>query len=351
MFSTRKICPIIWAVACFAILPLSDARASDDAPTISYVNGHYPNAPGDYPTYNIYSMKIDGTDKKTLTSDGDSITGGWSPDGKQIAYTHRLPTRMVLNGQKVGRSHRLADLWVMNRDGSNKHELLHLEGVLNGPEWSPDGKTITFNYIPQEELNEPTLHHQSPYSIYCVNADGAGELKLLKKYSPHGRFSPDGKMEAFVVLSSDRLTVHVADADGSNDHPLVDPSTYPTAEGPVWSPDGKRIAFAAMTGHADPEKGFVSEQGIFTANPDGSDVRKIVGDPKWFCTQPSWSPKGDQIAYSCLAVPGCSGFVNRGNSKTPPPPCVREMFLISLAEPDAKPIDLGEGMAPEFSPR
>jgi len=327
-----------------AIFPLSHAQASDAVPTVSY-------SYGDYPSYDIHTIKIDGTEDRALTSDGRSVGhGGWSPDGQRIVFVHGLSVPKPHSHDKEHGSQHSLELCVMNRDVSNSHVLLQREGALNGPEFSLDGKTIIFNYTSDEELKNSSVRHQPPYSTYSMNADGTGEPRLLKQYATRGNLSPDGKMQVFLVLT-DRLTLHVANADGSNDHLLVDPATYSSALEPAWSPDGKRIAFAGTTSHQMFEKGFMNLQGIFTAKPDGSDVRQIAGNPDWFCGYPSWSPKGDHIAYSCNSVPGCSGHESSNGTTTPGPPCVHEMFVISLKEHNAKPVPFGVGMAPEFSPR
>jgi TolB protein len=58
-------------------------------------------------------------------------------------------------------------------------------------------------------------------------------------------------------------------------------------DGPSWSPDGKRIAFASGD--------FASGQ-IWTMNADGSDRREVTRS-KAFDGQPAWSPDGRRIAF------------------------------------------------------
>ena len=64
-------------------------------------------------------------------------------------------------------------------------------------------------------------------------------------------------------------------------------------EGGVWSPDGTRIAFEALSGYR-----FEERCAIFTVNPDGTGLRRV--SPRDNCTgaPPSWSPDGSRIAVS-----------------------------------------------------
>jgi TolB protein len=55
---------------------------------------------------------------------------------------------------------------------------------------------------------------------------------------------------------------------------------------PKWSPDGTRIAF---------ERDFATHAGIYTMNPDGSDVESLT--PHGFNGEPSWSPNGKRITF------------------------------------------------------
>ena len=58
---------------------------------------------------------------------------------------------------------------------------------------------------------------------------------------------------------------------------------YETSQ-PVWSPDGKTIA-------------FIKDNAIFGVSPDGSDVRKLIASPGRLGGALAWSPDGRRIAF------------------------------------------------------
>jgi Tol biopolymer transport system component len=69
---------------------------------------------------------------------------------------------------------------------------------------------------------------------------------------------------------------------------------YP-AQAPVFSPDGKRIAFARLGG------------GIFSMNLDGTGLRRLTTNGR--DSYPAWSPDGKQIAFLRPLVNGWRVFV------------------------------------------
>ena len=116
----------------------------------------------------IYSIRVDGTDRRTLTRlrAVTDIGASVSPDGRQIAFGR---------GQAHGI---IGQVYVMNADGSGAHAVTPpaLEGI--SPGWSPTGKLITF-----------TSNCCRPGSnIYVMHPDGTGIRRLTHTPFPHDSF-------------------------------------------------------------------------------------------------------------------------------------------------------------------
>ena len=151
----------------------------------------------------IYTMNIDGTDVKQLTN-LPGYDGGpwWSPDGKQIVYRAYHPTDSLelkdyrdLLKQRMIRPNKM-DLFIMNADGSNNHQVTNLGGASFGPSWSHDGKKLIFssNYKNPKSRN---------FDLFMVNLDGSGleQITTNEEFDGFPMFSPDGKK---IIWASNR---------------------------------------------------------------------------------------------------------------------------------------------------
>ena len=78
---------------------------------------------------------------------------------------------------------------------------------------------------------------------------------------------------------------------------------------PVWSPDGTRIAFVSNRVDPEPagEEAPIGKFAIFTMAPDGSDVRNIAPSIRTRISSPVWSPDGRSLAFVAFEPDSESG--------------------------------------------
>jgi Tol biopolymer transport system component len=155
----------------------------------------------------IYTMNVDGSNVRRLTTE-IGYDGGpfWSHDGTRIVYRTFHPEAPAdqaafrsLLAQHVVRPTRM-ELWVMDADGSNRHQITRLGGANFAPFFTPDDRHIIFS-----------SNHTNPrgrdFDLFLVNVDGTG----LQQVTTHGdfdgfpMFSPDGRQLVFASNRHSRI--------------------------------------------------------------------------------------------------------------------------------------------------
>jgi Tol biopolymer transport system component len=142
----------------------------------------------------IYTMRVNGTNVKRLTFT-PGYDGGpfFSHDGTKIVYRAWHPTDTALATyqsllkQRLVRPNRM-EIWVMNADGSNQHQITSLGGANFAPYFTPDDKRIIFS----SNYKNP---HSRNFELYLVNPDGSGlnQVTHHPEFDGFPMFSPDGK--------------------------------------------------------------------------------------------------------------------------------------------------------------
>jgi len=99
----------------------------------------------------IYTMGADGSDVRRLTNTPGYDGGAFfSPDGNHIVYRAWHPRDTALANyrellkQRLVRPNRM-EVWIMDADGSNQHQITTLGGANFAPYYTPDGKRIIFS--------------------------------------------------------------------------------------------------------------------------------------------------------------------------------------------------------------
>src|SRR6267143_1896342 len=158
----------------------------------------------------IYTMNADGSNVKQLTSEL-GYDGGpfWSYDGKKIVYRAEHPkTPEEISDYKGLLSKGLIrpgnlEIWVMNADGSNKHQVTRNGAANFAPYWHPDGKRIVF----ASNMADPK--NGRDFDLYLINEDGSGLERIT--------YAPD--FDAFPMFSSDgKRLVWASNRNGKAPH-------------------------------------------------------------------------------------------------------------------------------------
>jgi TolB protein len=228
----------------------------------------------------FYTINADGSNLQRITDGVDPV---WSPDGQRIAFTRWREPRGV---------------WVVDVvDGPSVGEWRVFDwSEARWPSWSPDGDEIMFSRqhggrpagercfwgfcfeVPARPHWNVGVVRQEDGSFY---EPPAPNLVLAPEWSPNG-----GQM---VYDGEHGLMVQTLDGEVS--YQITDDARD---TGPVWSPDGSRIAFTRRQ-HDHWEVYMVDADGRnltrltkTPAHPDGSPANSAA---------PAWSPDGKHLAF------------------------------------------------------
>ncbi len=235
----------------------------------------------------IFTMNPDGSDVKQLTHlgpDNSASWPAWSADGKQIVFNEFPPP----DGKP--------EIWVMDTDGANQRRVFR-EPLFdeNRPSFSPDGSRVVFGRCKRLVGDGDTC------AIHTVNVDGTGLKKIVPFHLDDTQrspmFSPDGKTIAFII-SPDAShgfqgVTYLVDAEGSNLRRITE--SAPCLIRPDWSPDGTKITTFAHLCNPQNET-------IAVMNADGSGVHYLTKNgTKYFIgprdRNPAFSPDGKFIVF------------------------------------------------------
>lgn len=212
-----------------------------------------------------------------------------------LAFMPPLGDRLLIRARVAGSQE--VGIYSMKRDGSDRKTIVEpratsygVQYTLSGAVYSPDGKTIAYNGL--EPLAQADGRIETMFRVHLVNADGSNDRALPGPTDPATNenwpvFSPDGK--SILVLRWKSVGdvfggegwVALAPADGSQPaHDLGAHFTDSTDTGisKIWSPDGSRVVINVGSKHEsysiDPATGNSERLAWTTELPDWQRVAR-----------------------------------------------------------------------------
>lgn len=148
---------------------------------------------------NIYRSDLDGKNVKQLT-DQVGYDGGpfVSWDSKKIVYRRDSfdNDKQIEDYKDLLKAHMIRptklEIWVMDADGSNKHQVTNLNCASFAPFMHPDGKRIVFS----SNYGDPKGRE---FDIFIINVDGTGLKRITNspEFDGFPMFTKDGKKLVF----------------------------------------------------------------------------------------------------------------------------------------------------------
>ncbi len=264
----------------------------DDLATLARVSAPVISPDGEWIAYSVSRMdtkedknhadlwmqRWDGTGAMQLTFSKEGASQPeFSPDGKYISFLSSRP------GKAKG-----TQLWVLNRLGGEPQQLTEITGQEIGSyAWSPDSKRILMTAQPQSEPEAEDGKPPAPPKPFVID-----------------RYHFKQDIQGY-LRNEDRDTLYLYDIASKKFEKLTTDKDVDEEEA-VWSPDGSSIAFASNH-DADPDRTDNNDTFVVAAKP-GSTPRKLTTWPGPDGGKLAWSPDSKFIAYVQGAMPELGAY-------------------------------------------
>lgn len=274
---------------------------------------------GEFECDQIFTMKVDGTDRKLVsTGKGRTTCAYFLPGDSTIIYssTHHFdPNCPEVPDRSKGYVWKLYDsfdVFLADKVGNNIRQLTNHPGYDAEATVSPMGDKIVF-----------TSTRDGDPELYTMNIDGSDQRRITfeKGYDGGAFYSLDGKkivfrasrpftekeLEDYRILVQEgfvrptRLEIYVCDADGKNIKQVTNNGAANFA--PFFHPDGKRIIFCSNLG--------VSPRNfdLFIINIDGTGLEKVTNHNE-FDGFPMFTSDGKKLVFCSNRFHSKSGETN-----------------------------------------
>ena len=249
-------------------------RWSPDDKTIAYMHSI------SFWSFDVYIVAAAGGAPRRV-SHSDVLMAGlaWLRDGSGLIYASGEGSTIVY----LPTMH----LRVLPLDGSPDRRITYGDVNYEMPDISPDGRLLASRRMMHFDLwkfpvtNDPVANVRDGVQI-------TNQRSIVQTPS----FSPDDTQIAYISDSDGQGNVWVMDLATGATRQITDEAASATVGIPIWSPDGKTIAFA-LTG----ANSSWTTVDYWAVDPDGSNLRDVLKGGAWA----SWSADSKWLYYSNIS--------------------------------------------------
>lgn len=270
---------------------LEDLAPSPDGNWVAYTKRSW-DEKSNKNTTSLWLVSLDGKTTTQLTrGKGHSDTSPtWSPDGTTIAFSSdRSGSRQV---------------WTIHPQGGEPRQLVKFPVEVDNLRWSPRGDYIAFSaevYIDATGFEESARRDKQRSRQPKV-------MKFDRLFIRHWDKWYEGKRSHIFVLPlrrSKRRREWAVNGEPKDlmkgldgDCPL---KPFGNNEDYSWSPGGEELAFATQMGE---DRAWSTDTDVFLVSSKGGRPQCITGDNRATAFHPVYSPDGKKIAYLSMTRPG-----------------------------------------------
>ena len=248
---------------------ISDPQRSPEGSWVAYTASTV-DVEADKRNTDVWMVRWDGSEQRRLTFSTDSESSPrWSPDGKYLAF---VSSRGTEDEKKRG-----AQIWLLDRRGGDAQKASDIKGGVSDIVWSPDSTRLAFVKSDEDPDDEPEK-----------------KVGWKRKTTPPiviDRYPFKQDREGYLKRTYD----HIAVFDLASKTATVLTSGQVDDASPMWSPDGKQIAFRSKRAHTHPDRTQNEDLWVIDAR-DGASPRRVTSTPEGESGRPTWSPDGQRLA-------------------------------------------------------
>jgi len=236
----------------------------------------------------IFLMPAEGGEAVNITkTEAGEYSATWRPDGKKIGFLSTESGSL--------------QLWEMNPDGKNRTQISDIEGGINGFKYSPDQSKVVFIKDVKLDKSVTELHPDLP------KAEARIETDLMYRHWD--------KWHDYTYSH-----IFIADYDGSglsNPYDIMEGERYDSPMEPFggmeqinWSPDSKEIAYTCKKMVGKPYSLSTNSE-IYIYKLESKETQNITKGLMGYDVNPVYSPDGKMIAWESMERDGYESDQNR----------------------------------------